>query len=322
LRLVDTAPLSIRRCLKQLKLPKSTYYRWQNQGTLADRSSAPRRVWNRLLEDEESTIIANAMLDGDLSPRELAFRITDEGGFSISESTVYRILKRYGLSRQYPTIVPAVKEYHRKTTRVNELWQTDLMELMLPDWGTHPLGSVVDDFSRFSIVLKRLRNSKGDTVQELIAQAIAETGMEDVPRHERVQLLSDNGACYKWGAFNAYLKSLGIRHIFSMRNHPQTNGKVERLNRTAKEKLQLIVHASPEAFDRALEEFRNWYNYEHYHKGIGNLHPADVYYGRAEAILKQRQLLKEQTKKARKQANLKTNQNPRKKRNLRTKSLH
>ncbi|MBK6911491.1 MAG: hypothetical protein IPH10_11300 [bacterium] len=48
---------------------------------------------------------------------------------------------------------------------MNELWQTDLTELMLPDWGTHPLGSVVDDFSRFSIVFRRLRNSKGDTVQ-------------------------------------------------------------------------------------------------------------------------------------------------------------
>ena len=321
MRLVEISPLSRRRSLKKLKLPKSTYYRWQNQSTLTDRSPAPRRVWNRLLEDEVNTVLANASLDTEISARELAFRITDEGGFSVSESTVYRILKRHGLSRELPKIVPAAKEYHRKTTRVNELWQTDLTEMLLPDWGTHPLGSVVDDFSRFSIVLKRLRNSKGDAVQELIAQAIAETGMEEVPRQERVKLLSDNGACYVWGPLNTYLKSLGIKHIFSMRNHPQTNGKVERLNRTAKEKLLLIVHASPEAFDRALEAFRHWYNYEHYHEGIGNLHPADVYYGRAEAILKQRQLLKEQTKMARKKANLKTTPKPRKKRNLQTKTL-
>ncbi|MBK8130606.1 MAG: hypothetical protein IPK53_17475 [bacterium] len=84
---------------------------------------------------------------------------------SVSASTVYRILKRNGLARELPQIIPAAKEYHRKTTRVNERWQTDLTELMLPDWGTHPLGSVVDDFSRFSIVFRRLRNSKGDTVQ-------------------------------------------------------------------------------------------------------------------------------------------------------------
>jgi len=158
-------------------------------------------------------------------------------------------------------------------------------------------------------------------VQELIAEAIALTEMEDVPRLERVHLLSDNGACYKWGAFNAYLKSLGIKHIFSMRNHPQTNGKVERLNRTAKEKLTLIVHASPDAFDQALEAFRHWYNYEHYHEGIGNLHPADVYYGRAQDVLEARKQLQEQTKKARKKANLNTTQKLRKKRHLRTKTL-
>jgi putative transposase len=318
---VETAPMSQRRCLKKLKLPKSTYYRWQNQSPLTDRPSTPRRVWNRLLENEVMTVMIYALEYQDLSARELAFKITDEGGFSVSESTIYRILKRAGLMREWPTVVPAAKEYHRKTTRVNELWQTDLTELVLPGWGKHTLGGVVDDHSRFPIVFRRLRSSKGDAVQELIAEAIEKTGMLDVPRCERVHLLSDNGACYKWGVFNAYLKSLGIKHIFSMRNHPQTNGKIERLNRTVKDQLTLIVHASPEAFDQALEAFLHWYSYEHYHEGIGNLHPADVYYGRADAILEQRKQLQEQTKKARKKANLTPPKNPRKKRNLRTKTL-
>lgn len=322
MRLVDIAPLSVRRCLKKLKLPKSTYYRWLHRQTLQDQCPTPKRVWNRLRDEEAGTILVYALAYQDLSPRELAFKITDEGSFSVSESTVYRLLKRHDLTRRYPTIVPAAKEYHRKTTRVNELWQTDLTELVLPGWGKHVLGGVVDDFSRFPLVFRRLRSAKGDAVQELIAEAVAKTGMENVPRVERVHLLSDNGACYKWGAFNAYLKSLGIKHIFSMRNHPQTNGKIERLNRTVKDQLTLIVHASPEAFDRALEAFLHWYRYEHYHEGIGNLHPADVFFGRAEAVLEQRKQLKEQTKKARKKANLKNPKNPRKNRHLRAKTLH
>jgi transposase InsO family protein len=322
LRLVDTAPLSVRRCLKKLTLPKSTYYRWLHRQTLQDHPCAPKRVWNQLRDEETATILVYALEYEDLSPRELAFKITDEGSFSVSESTVYRILKREGLTRQYPTIIPAAKEYHRKTTRVNELWQTDLTELVLPGWGKHVLGGVVDDNSRFPLVFRRLRSAKGDAVQELIAEAVAFSGMENVPRCERVHLLSDNGACYKWGVFNAYLKSLGIKHIFSMRNHPQTNGKAERLNRTVKDHLTLIVHASPEAFDRALEAFLHWYRYEHYHEGIGNLHPADVYFGRADAILEQRKQLQEQTKKARKKANLQKTKNPRKNRHLRAKTLH
>jgi putative transposase len=286
--LVDVAPLSIRRCLKKLKLPRSTYYRWLHRPTLRDQSSAPKRVWNQLRDEAAATILVYALEYPDLSPRELAFTITDEGSFSVSESTVYHLLKKQGLTRQYPTIVPAAKEYHRKTTHVNELWQTDLTELVLPGWGKHVLGGVVDDFSRFPLVFRRLRKAKGDAVQELIAEAVAFTGMENVPRHERVHLLSDNGACYKWSVFNTYLKSLGIKHIFSMRNHPQTNGKIERLNRTVKDQLTLIVHASPEAFDAALEAFLHWYRYEHYHEGIGNLHPADVYFGRTDAILEAR----------------------------------
>jgi putative transposase len=324
LRLVDIAPLSTRRCLSKLKLPKSTYYRWLHRQTLQDDSPTPKRVWNRLTADEEAVVMAYALLDTALSPRELAFTITDSGSFSVSESTVYRILKRAGLTRQYPQSVKAAKEYHRKTTRVNELWQTDLTELVLPDWGKHVLGGVVDDFSRFPLVFRRLRSAKGDAVQELIAEAVAFTGMETVPRCERVHLLSDNGACYVWDGLKVYLKSLGIKHIFSMRNHPQTNGKIERLNRTVKDQLTLIVHASPEAFDRALEAFLQWYRYEHYHEGIGNLHPADVYYGRADAILMQRKALQKATKKARKQANLKPKsnpKNPRKKRHLHQKSL-
>jgi transposase InsO family protein len=137
-----------------------------------------------------------------------------------------------------------------------------------------------------------------------------------------VHLRSDNGACYVWGGLKVYLKHLGIRHVFSMRNHPQTNGKIERLNRTVKDQLTLIVHASPEAFDRALEAFLQWYRYEHYHEGISNLHPADVYYGRADAILEQRKQLKEHSKKTRKRANLKPTKNPRKNQHLRAKTLH
>lgn len=45
--------------------------------------------------------------------------------------------------------------------------------------------------------------------------------------------------------FNAYLKALGIHHLYAQRNHPQTNGKIERLKRTAKEKLTLVLYTSP-----------------------------------------------------------------------------
>jgi len=129
-------------------------------------------VWNRLLDDEVATVVANARLYTDLSPRELAFLITDAGEFSVSESSVYRILKREGLQHEVPWVVPAAKEYPCQTTRVNEWWQTDLTDMLLPGWGQYPVGGVLDDFSRFSLVLRRLLTPSGEAVQERIAEAI------------------------------------------------------------------------------------------------------------------------------------------------------
>ena len=103
-----------------------------------------------------------------------------------------------------------------------------------------------------------------------------------------------------------------------MRNHTQTNGKIERLNRTAKDRFNLVVYSSPCELQEALNKFRDWYNNEHYHKSINNLHPADVYFGRAETILKRRKRLQTQTKKTCRQVNTKTRPKPQKLRNLRT----
>jgi putative transposase len=317
MRLVEGSPLSITQTLTKLSIPRRTYYRWQNKGTLENEKPVPKRVWNRLLDDEVATVVVYALEYPDLSARELAFKITDEGSFSVSESTIYRILKREGLMRELLRIVPAAKEYHRKTTQVHELWQTDFTYFYIVNWGWYYAGGVLDDFSRFSICYELMEHMDGPLVQRLIEKAVEETGLLDVPVTPRVTLLSDNGSGFIAKPFNAYLKALGIHHIYAERNHPQTNGKIERLNRTVKEKLTLVVYTSPSELQEALDGFRQWYNHEHYHEGIGNLHPVDVYEGRSEAILRRRKQLQIQTKKTRKRANLNTITKRRKIRNLR-----
>ena len=96
---VEASPGSGRKVMEELGVPKSTYYRWrarQRQGALGDRSSGIRS-WNRLTPEEESTVLDVAMEYTDLSSRQLSAWITDNRGFSVSESTVYRILKSEGL---------------------------------------------------------------------------------------------------------------------------------------------------------------------------------------------------------------------------------
>jgi putative transposase len=75
---------------------------------------------------------------------------TDSERSYISESAVYRILKREGLIKPAEVIgFKAAKEYRRKTKRPNELWTTDCCHLKVMYWGWYYLVSVTDDYSRF-----------------------------------------------------------------------------------------------------------------------------------------------------------------------------
>ena len=99
---VEASPGSRRRVMTELGVPKSTYYRWrarQRQGRLEDQSSGIK-TWNALTPGEESVVLQVAMEYTDLSSRQLATWITDHKSFSVSESTVYRILRREGLVKR------------------------------------------------------------------------------------------------------------------------------------------------------------------------------------------------------------------------------
>jgi hypothetical protein len=65
-----------------------------------------------------------------------------------------------------------------------------------------------------------------------------------------------------------------------------------------------LVFTSPEALRAAMAEFIEFYKYQRYHEGIGNVTPADVYYGRREEILKRRKEQKQETLERRFQYNL------------------
>lgn len=155
LRLTMGSSSSIRKTLDALELPKSTYYRWRykwrQMGLLGLRDTRPKRhgSWNKLLPDQQTKIIDIATENQDWPCRQISFYITDNEGFSISKSTVYRILKADGLieERQSKTF-PASDEYFDKPQRINEQWQTDATHLRVDLWGWRYLISVLDDCSR------------------------------------------------------------------------------------------------------------------------------------------------------------------------------
>lgn len=300
--LVRSSPLPRKQVLGQLGLAKSTYYDWlrRREDVVYQAIRPLRRPWNRLRPEEEQAVLSLARASPELSPRQLALRLTDTGALSVSESTCYRLLKRHGLVKPAAVVgFAAEKEYRRKTSRSNELWATDGAYLKVAGWGYYYLVTVLDDYSRYILAWRLQPDMTASSLIEVVQEAVEKTGMAEVPLRDRTALLSDNGPGYLSRIFAAYLRFMGIQHIVASPYHPQTNGKIERYHRTLKGEVKLVVYEAPSHLERAVAAFVDYYNHRRYHEGIGNVTPADVYHGRREAILAWRKEVKQRTRELR-----------------------
>ena len=239
----------------------------------------------------------------DLSSRQLAAWITDNKDFSVSESTVYRILRREGLIKSPEMKLAAGKEYHTKTTRPHQMWATDASYFRVIGWGFYYMVTVMDDYSRFILAWKLQTDMTSDSFIEVLQDAVDLTGMTDVPQQDRTRLLSDNGPGYVSRAFGDYLHLVGIRHILASPYHPQTNGKIERYHQSIKREVNQVPYDVPGNLENAISDFVSYYNYRRYHKALGNVTPADIMHGRRDQILSNREEVKTRTLQRRKQYN-------------------
>ena len=84
-------------------------------------------------------------------------------------------------------------------------------------------------------------------------------------------------------------------HVRGAPNHPQTQGKIERWHQTLKNRILLENYYLPGDLEASIGAFVERYNHHRYHESLGNLTPADVYFGRARAIIERRRKIKKQT---------------------------
>jgi transposase InsO family protein len=305
--LVSHSGLPCSRALAQLRLPRSTYYRWLkrlSEGRLEDRKGGSPVPWNKVRPEEETKILAEARASPELSCRQLAWGLTDSGSVYVSESTVYRILRREGPIKPAEIIgFKAAKEYQRKTRHPNELWATDCCHLKVMDWVWYYLVTVLDDYSRLILGWDLKIDMAGGSLTDVVQQAVDFTGMTEVPLEDRTVLLSDNGAGYISQQFNEYLRLVGIKHINAVPFHSQTNGKIERYHRTLKVGITQVPYEIPSELQEAIRAFVEYYNHRRYHEGLGNVTPHDVYTGKHLEILQRRKEVKSKTLAARRDYN-------------------
>jgi transposase/uncharacterized protein YutE (UPF0331/DUF86 family) len=299
LTLVADSGLPRRRALEHLGFPKSTYYRWlkrQSEGRLQDKKGGSAIPWNKLRPEEVNKILSRTRASPELSCRQLACQLVDDEKWHVSESTVFRILKREGLIKPAEVIgFKAGKEYHHKTSKPNELWATDCSHIKVFDWGWYYLVTVMDDYSRFILAWELKSDMAAGSLIDVVQKAVDATGMTDVPVEDRTVLLSDNGAGYLSRQFGEYLRLVGVRHIVASPYHPQTNGKIERYHRSLKGEINQLPYNMPSYLEKAIATFIEYYNYRRYHEGLGDVTPYDMYTGRHLEILRKRKEAKSRT---------------------------
>ena len=299
IRLVEDSSLSIRQTLRRLDIHRSTFYNWlqryQDNGVdgLEDRKPTSTVAWNQIPLDHRAAIIELALDKPALSPRELAARYTDQQAYFVSESTVYRLLKAQDLitSPAY-ILMRASDQFQHPSKAVNELWQTDFTYFKIIGWGWYYLSTILDDYSRFIVAWRLCTSMSASDVADTLDDALCFTGLDQVKVRHKPRLLSDNGPCYISDELSRYLQENGMTHTRGRPYHPQTQGKIERWHRSMKNQILLNNYYLPGELQEHLQRFITYYNHERYHESLDNLTPADVYYGRGQEILDQRETVK------------------------------
>ena len=302
IRLVEGSHLPVRWTLDKLGIAKTTFYRWYDRylvfglDGLEDRTSGPGRVWNRIPDDVREQVIDLALDKPELSPRELAVTFTDTKNYFVSEASVYRLLKAQDLITSPAFIViKAADEFKDKTTAPNQLWQTDFTYFKIIGWGWFYLSTILDDYSRYIIAWKLCTTMKAGDVTETLKLALEASGCNSIEVAHKPRLLSDNGSSYISGDLADWLEDQGMDHVRGAPYHPQTQGKIERWHQTLKNRILLENYYLPGDLEGQIGAFVEHYNNSRYHESIGNVTPADVYFGRDTAIIQRREKIKNLT---------------------------
>lgn len=302
IRLVERSKQPAKWTLDKLGVPRRTFYRWYDhylcygEDGLVDRAPHPGRVWNKIPDNIRSDVLEMALDIPELSPRELAVRFTDTKRYFVSESSVYRLLKAHDLISSPAFIVmKAASEFRDKTTAINQMWQTDFTYFKIIGWGWVYLSTILDDFSRYIISWKLCTTMRTSDVTETLNMALTTSGCDQMNVVHKPRLLSDNGASYISGELADYIKDNDMSHVRGAPYHPQTQGKIERWHQTLKNRILLENYFLPGDLELQIEAFVEYYNHERYHESLSNVTPADVYFGRAQSIIKRRAKIKEKT---------------------------
>jgi transposase InsO family protein len=276
---------------ESLGVSRATAYKWlgryrsQGRAGLADRSSRAHHCSHALPAVQVRRVLA-ARRRHRQGPHRLAWQL------HMPRSTVYGVLRRHGMNRLASTdrASGVVVRYQRE--RPGELIHLDVKKLgRIPDGGGHKvhgrakgvrgrgigydyIHSAVDDRSRvaFSQILP---DEQATTTARFLVEAAAFFAEHGVVIQ---RVLTDNAKAYTQSLlFAETAAGLGIRLKRTRPYRPQTNGKVERFNRTMLEEWAYgQLYRSNTERRRAFTSWLRTYNHRRRHTALDGLTPMAV----------------------------------------------
>ena len=268
---------------------RATAYKWlarfaaEGLAGLQDRSSAPHRRPRALPEREVRRILAARSKTG-WGPHRLG------PWLGHPRSTVYGVLHRRGVPRLGDLDRPTRTIVRYEKDRPGELVHIDVKKLARipagggwrklgrstelrrrPTLGYDYLHAAVDDHTRIAFVEVHA-DERGETCAGFLQRASEHFGSLGIAIE---QVMTDNAKNYVVSrAFSQTLGELGAGHITTRPYRPQTNGKVERFNRTLLEEWAYVkLYRSNGARLLALGRWIEFYNARRPHTALGGRPP-------------------------------------------------
>jgi transposase InsO family protein len=231
--------------------------------------------------------------------RRLTYMMIDEDIAAVSPASVYRILREKDLLYRWNGQKSSSKGNGFKQPKApHEHWHMDIAYINV--MGTFMfLISVLDGYSRM-ILHHELRT----TMTEYDVQITLQRALEKYPGvHPR--LITDNGKQFVAKDFKEYLRDCGLKQVRTSVYYPQSNGKIERFHGTIKtEAIRQQSYLSIDDARRQIDEYIRIYNEMRLHSALFYLTPKEVFEGKMNQRLAERQKKLDQAAEYRKKLSL------------------
>lgn len=258
-----------------------TGYKWLKRwsggdGELGDRPRRPQNSPRRCSDELESRVLLVRDAHRAWGARKIVRCLQREGIASPAASTVHAILRRHGRIQPPPGGPRASQRFEKPAP--NLLWQMDFKGWIRLNNGSpcHPL-TMVDDHSRYVPCLAACADEQTGTVQGHLETTFRHYGLPDA-------LFVDNGTPWgdsagaRWTRLGVWLLKLGVEVLHSRPYHPQSRGKNERFHRTLSDEVFALRRFHDlDDVQRALDRWREVYNFERPHQALDHDVPASRY---------------------------------------------